>query len=209
MNATTQSSITPQSESESETQGANGNVDETKIPLLRVLGIGTAIFLVVGDVIGTGVFKKISAMAATGLSEQMILIVWLVAGFITLCGAFTMAGLAKTTTASGGLYEYMRICFGDFAGFLFGWASFIAAYTGALAATAFLFAESVNTLVPLPDPLHQWAGISIGNFVYPFANSGIKIVGLTAMSLLTWFNCRGVRKGAGLNDLLTILKILG
>lgn len=181
----------------------------TKIRLRRVIGLTTAILIVAGSMIGTGVFKKIVPMAATGLSGNQILLAWLVAGIVTLLGAFTIAGLAKLTTVSGGMYEYMRLALGNFAGFLFGWAGFTIIHSGAIAAVSFVFAQSVNTLIPLPNPLNHWAGISIWNFIYPFENSGIKILAIATIALLVCFNYRGIKNGSGLNNILTSLKIIG
>ena len=69
--------------------------NETTVSLRRVLGLGTAVLMVAGSMIGTGVFKKIVPMAATGLNETYILTAWIFAGFISLLGALTVAGLAK------------------------------------------------------------------------------------------------------------------
>lgn len=183
--------------------------DKTKIPLKRVLGLTTALFLVAGNIIGTGVFKKIVPMAATGLSQEAILLAWLVAGTITLFGAFVMAGLAQTTSASGGLYEYMRQSFGRFPGFILGWTGFSISLSGSIAAIAFIFAQSVHAMIRLPNPLHSLAPISIGHFIYPFASSGIKILAIATIVVLTWLNYRGIKKGSGLNNIITSLKVLG
>lgn len=187
-------------------QESSGNSNPS---LRRVLGLTTAILLVAGNIIGTGVFKKIVPMAATGMSENQILLAWLAAGIVTLLGAFTMAGLAKMTMASGGLYEYMRLSFGRFAGFILGWTGFSISLSGSIAAIAFIFAQSVNAMVRLPDPLHHLATFSIGNFIFPFASSGIKFVAIITIVFLTWYNYRGIKKGAGLNNIITGLKILG
>lgn len=187
----------------------NQHTDETKIPLRRILGLGTAILLVAGNIIGTGVFKKIVPMAATGLSENEILLAWIVAGIVALTGAFTISGLAKLTTKSGGLYEYMRLAFGKFSGFILGWSGFSIGLSGALAAVAFIFAQSVNALIPLANPLQQWSDISIGNFIYPFKSSGIKILAIATIGVLTWSNYRGVKNASVLNNILTSLKIIG
>jgi APA family basic amino acid/polyamine antiporter len=88
--------------------------DQTKIPLNRVLGLATGILLVAGMMIGSGVFKKIIPMAQTGLSQNWIIGAWIVAGIITMFGAFTISGLATLTEESGGVYEYLRLSFGNF-----------------------------------------------------------------------------------------------
>ncbi len=91
--------------------------DKAKIPLQRVLGLSTSILLVAGIMIGSGVFKKISPMAASGLGMSYLIAAWIVAGVITMLGAFTIAGLSHLTTESGGLYEYLRLTFGNFISF--------------------------------------------------------------------------------------------
>lgn len=183
--------------------------DQTKIPLKRVIGLTTAILLVAGNLIGTGVFKKIVPMAQTGLDAKYILGAWIVAGIITLFGAFTIAGLSKLTTVSGGSYEYMRLCYGNFLAFLSGWTGFIIACSGSLAAIGFIFAQSVNSIIPLANPLNHFKNISIGNYVFPFADSGIKILAIATITLLTWLNYRGIKKGTILNNIVTGAKILG
>lgn len=183
--------------------------DQTKIPLKRVIGLTTAILLVAGNLIGTGVFKKIVPMAQTGLDVKYIMSAWIVAGIITLFGAFTIAGLSKLTTVSGGSYEYMRLCFGSFLAFLAGWAGFIIVNSGSLAAISFIFAQSVNAIIPLPNPLYRFKDISIGNYIYPFADSGIKMLAIATIALLTWLNYRGIKKGTILNNIVTGAKILG
>lgn len=183
--------------------------DQTKIPLNRAIGLTTAILLVAGNIIGTGVFKKIVPMAQTGLSEWPIMSAWILAGVIALLGAFTMAGLSKLTTVSGGMYEYMRLCFGKLPAFFLGWTGFTIICSGAAAAIAFIFAQSVNSIIPLPNPLGHFKTIAIGNFIFPFADSGIKILAIASITLLTWLNYHGVKKGTILNNIVTGTKILG
>lgn len=160
--------------------------------LKRVLGLPTAILLVAGIMIGSGVFKKIVPMAQSLPDQTLIIAAWIAAGMITMFGAFTYAGLSTMTTESGGVYEYLRLIYGDFISFLFGWSVFMIFGSGALAALAFVFAQSVNTLIPLP--LGAW---------------GIKILAVVTISGLTWFNTRGIRKGGILNNVVTSAKITG
>jgi APA family basic amino acid/polyamine antiporter len=76
---------------------------------------------VAGIMIGSGVFKKIVPMSQSLMSEPGILSAWIVGGIITMLGAFTYTGLASMTTESGGIYEYLRLSYGNFFAFLFGW----------------------------------------------------------------------------------------
>lgn len=184
-------------------------IDESKIPLKRSLGLITAILLVAGIIIGSGVFKKIAPMSAALMDKNYILLAWLLAGIITLLGAFNVAGLATMTDESGGIYEYLRLSFGNFFSFISGWTAFLIGGSGSIAALAFIFAESVNYLIPLPHLFSSWQNISIGNFVFPFASASVKILAVFAILLLTGVNILGAKKGGNLNNLLTAAKVGG
>ena len=183
--------------------------DKTKIPLKRVLGLPTGILMVAGLMIGSGVFKKIAPMSATLMSQPYILSAWIIAGVFSMLGAFMLAGLATTTTESGGVYEYLRLSIGNFFSFLFGWTAFTILGSGSIAALAFVFSQSLNTLVHLPEPMQSLQDISIGNSIFPFASSGVKIVSVIAICLLTWLNYRGTKNGGLLNNIVTTAKIAG
>jgi APA family basic amino acid/polyamine antiporter len=177
--------------------------------LARSLGVVTGTLLVAGVVIGSGVFKKIVPLAQTGLSEAWILVAWVVAGLFTLGGAFNLAALSTLTKESGGIYEYLRLAFGNFASFLFGWTDFTIIGSASVAALGFIFSQTVNSFLPLPNPLQAWAHVSIGHVVYPFADSGIKLLALGTIGVLTGVNYRGVAAGGTLGNLFTGAKILG
>ncbi|HEX8428698.1 APC family permease [Hymenobacter sp.] len=177
--------------------------------LVRALGVGTGTLLVAGIVIGSGVFKKIVPLAQSGLSEGWILAAWLVAGLITLCGALNLAGMASLTEESGGVYEYLRLSFGNLASFLFGWTDFTIIGSASVAALAFIFAQSVNALLPLPNPAQHLAQVSIGQVIYPFADSGIKLLAMATAAGLTWVNYRGVSGSGQLSNVFTAAKIGG
>jgi basic amino acid/polyamine antiporter, APA family len=183
--------------------------DRSKIPLNRVLGLFTAVLLVSGIMIGSGVFKKIIPMSQTGLSEAWILGAWIIAGVISMFGAFTISGLSSLTEASGGVYEYLRLSLGNFFSFLFGWTDFAIIGPASAAALGYIFAQTVNSLVTLPNPLRSLEHITIGTDITPFANSGIKLLAIAALALLTWINYLGVKKGGAISNVITSAKILG
>jgi APA family basic amino acid/polyamine antiporter len=178
-------------------------------PFKRVLGLPAGILLVAGIMIGSGVFKKVVPMAQTLHNEQYIIFAWITGGVITMFGAFTYAGLATMTVQTGGIYEYLRLIYGDFIAFLFGWSAFTIVGSGAIAALSFVFAQSVNTLLPLPDPLYSLKNINIGGAVFPFADSGIKMLAIITINILTFINCRGIKNGGVLNNIVTSAKIIG
>jgi basic amino acid/polyamine antiporter, APA family len=183
--------------------------DKTKIPLDRVLGLPTGILLVAGIMIGSGVFKKIVPMSQSLMNEPGIILAWIVAGLVTMLGAFTYTGLASMTTESGGIYEYLRLSYGNFFAFLFGWMIFMIGGSGAIAALAFVFSQALNTLVPFPDITEAWKDINIAGFIFPFASSGIKLFAVFTIAMLTWLNYRGVKNGGFLNNIVTAAKIIG
>lgn len=182
---------------------------EKEPSLKRTLGLFTSTMLVVGLVIGSGVFKKIVPMAQAGLGETAILMAWVAAGTITLFIAFTLSGLASLTEESGGIYEYFRLSFGNFPAFVSGWASFTIIDSGACAALGFLFGETINTIIPLGNPLQAWAHISIANYIFPFSDFGVKLVAFAAIAFVTGVNFLGVREGAAFNNLVTMAKVGG
>ncbi len=183
--------------------------DKATLSLKRVLGLFTAILLVAGMMIGSGVFKKIIPMSQTGLSEGGILLAWAIAGIITMFGAFTLAGLSSLTEETGGVYEYLRLSFGNFFSFMFGWSDFSIIGSASIAALGFIFAQTVNTLIPLPNPFESLAHISIADFIFPFADSGIKLLAIISIILLTIVNYRGAENGGLLSNIITSTKILG
>lgn len=190
-------------------EGKSTTTETSKAHLKQVLGLPTGILLVAGIMIGSGVFKKIVPMSQTLNSETYILMAWIIVGVITMFGAFTYAGLATMTTQTGGVYEYLRLIYGDFIAFLFGWTIFTIVGSGAVAALSFVFAQSVNTLITLPDVPYNLKDINIGGSVFPFADSGIKILAVLTIALLTWVNYRGINKAGVLNNIVTTAKILG
>lgn len=177
--------------------------------LKRVLGLSTAILLVISSMIGSGVFKKIAPMSTTLMDNNLILLAWILAGIISMFGVFTYSGLASLTEEGGGQFEYFRIIYGKFFGFLFGWTCFTVIQSASIASIAYVFSESVNNLVGFGRPLDKFADININNFIFPFANSGVKIFTIATIVALTIINYFGVKKGGVINDIFSWAKIGG
>ncbi len=185
------------------------NEDPVHTSLRRVIGLPTAILLVAGLMIGSGAFKKIAPMTQSLMSEPYILLAWIVAGIITIFGAFTYSGLSNMTNETGGIYEYLRLIYGDFIAYLLGWTYFIIVGTGAIAALAYIFSQSVDALIHFPILFPSLQNISIANFIYPFGGLSIKLLALTMIILLTGLNIRGISYAGKLNNIVTGAKILG
>jgi basic amino acid/polyamine antiporter, APA family len=186
-----------------------GTTDRTRIPLKRAIGLPTSILLVAGIMIGSGAFKKIAPMSQSLMSEPYILLVWISAGIISMFGAFTYSGFSTMTTETGGLYEYLRLIYGEFTAFLLGWTYFIIVGTGSIAALAFVFSQSADALFHFRTLLPEWQNISIANFIYPFRGLSVKICAMAMIILLTVLNIRGVKNAGMLNNIVTTAKIGG
>jgi APA family basic amino acid/polyamine antiporter len=177
------------------------NVTAIKPQLSRVLGLTSGILMVAGIMIGSGIFKKIAPMAALGLSQHQILLAWLVAGFITLAGTLSVAGLASLTTESGGEYEYLRLIYGDLAAFMFGWACFTIIGSASIAAMGYIFAQSLESI------FHYTQWLRLPGINDP--NRLVQVVAVAAIVLTSLFNITGTKEGAKLNNLVTYAKIGG
>src|SRR5215467_7402310 len=119
--------------------------------LLSSLGLFSTIMLVVGGVIGSGIFKKPAVMASQLGSPELLLGVWLLAGVITLFGALTNAEVASVIPETGVQYIYFERLYGPFTAYLYGWAVFAVMQTGSIAAVASVFAEYAGEFVHLPE----------------------------------------------------------
>ncbi len=177
--------------------------------LLQVLGLGTAILLVAGNMIGSGVFKKITPMSAKLMDGNLILWAWVIAGLITMLGAFSFASLATTTKEAGGQFQYFKNVFGGFFGFIYGWSFFAVISTASIASIAYVFAESLGNLCGIPPIFEAYSTLSIAGVIFPFQNASIKLIAISALVFLTLFNIRGVEGGGWLSNVVTSAKILG
>ena len=168
------------------------------------LGLRAASFLVISVIIGSGVFKKIAPMAAQLGSPWLILLCWLLAGIVSLAGALCTAELVSMYPNSGGEYNYFQKIYGRFFSFLYGWASFAVIKTASISALAYIFAQSLNSLFPLPvlDSDATFLGLHL------FENLSIKLLAALLILLLTLLNYRGVQFAEKLSSILTYAMLI-
>ena len=124
-------------------------MDEPKRQLLRGLTATDTTALVVGTVIGTGVFLKAAVMTQDLGQPSLVLLAWVAAGFLSLAGALTYAELGAMLPAAGGEYVFLKKSYGEPAAFLFGWQRFIVAGSGSNASLASGFAIFLAAFLPL------------------------------------------------------------
>ena len=169
--------------------------------------------IVVGGTIGSGIFRKSGVMAAEVGTPMMLLIVWALAGAITLAGVLINAEISSFIPETGGQYVYFERMYGPFFAFLYGWAAFAVIQCGSVAALAYVFAEYTTTFIPLPELSAQAAAWSfsvpfVGEIV-PLRELGVKAVAVGVILLLTIINYLGVRFGGVVQDVFSIAKIVG
>ncbi|MDB6123789.1 MAG: amino acid permease [Pedosphaera sp.] len=168
--------------------------------------------MVVGGVIGSGIFRKAGVMAGQVGSPELLLGVWLLAGIITLFGALTNAEIAGMIPETGGQYVYFDRMFGPFVAYLYGWAVFAVIQTGSIAAVAYVFAEYATQFVKLPEFSASVAALAIHvpfiGDVTPLKDIGTKGLAAVLVIGLTAVNYIGVRFGGVIQNIFTIAKVI-
>ncbi len=146
--------------------------------------------IAIGSMIGSGIFLTPSIIAKALPSTYLIFLVWLIGGAVTLCGALTFAELGSLFPQAGGVYVFLSKGYGNIFGFLYGWAYYLVVNTGGIAALSVAFATYLGYFIPLNS-------------------SGIKIVAVSGIIILTYINITGVKSGGIFSDIFTILKLVG
>ncbi|MHC1731319.1 MAG: APC family permease [Bacteroidales bacterium] len=164
--------------------------------LSRTLGLGYVVIFVIANIIGSGVYKKIAPMADELNSSVWIMLVWIAGGIITLFGALSNAELAGMLADTGGDYVYLKKIYKRFFSFLYGWSLFAVIQTATISSLAYVFVQSLNSIVPFPDLLPALNDFSIGGVFFPFRDFGIKLTAIIVIMLLTLLNVSGLRSGA-------------
>jgi APA family basic amino acid/polyamine antiporter len=177
--------------------------------MVRVLGLGYVIIFVVSNIIGSGVYKKIAPMAAELHSSVWILLAWAVAGLITIFGALSNAEVAGLLADTGGEFVYLRKIYNRFFAFIYGWSLFAIIQTATISSLAYVFAQSLNSMLPLPEVFSSLAGFSIGGVFFPFQDFGVKLVAISMIMLLTLLNISGLKSGAWLSKAILFLVLGG
>src|SRR6187200_2202460 len=181
----------------------------TAIQLNRTLGLRLVIVFVIANVIGSGVYKKVAPMADTLHSSGWVLVAWVIAGIISLFGALSYAEVAGLLADTGGDYAYYKKIYNRFFAFQFGWSTFTVMQTAAISSLAYVFAESLNSIVHLPPMLESLSGYNLWGVFYPFKNFNVKLTAIILILGLTWINSKGLRTGAWLGTAILLLVFAG
>ncbi len=181
---------------------------DSRPTLQRVLGLWSAVSIVIGTVIGSGVFLVPSTMIRFVGSVEKLFVVWIVAGLLSLFGALTYAELAAAMPEAGGEYVYLSAAYGPFWGFLYGWTQFWVAKSGSIATLAAGFYTYLTAFYPVLGipvavlPFHIGPGGTLLEIHYG------QLVAIAVIVILGAVNYIGVRSGGNLQVFVTILKML-
>src|SRR5450631_4825605 len=169
--------------------------------LVQGLGLTSATMLVMGSMIGSGIFIVSAEIAREVDSPALLIGAWLVTGFMTVVAALSYGELAAMMPKAGGQYVYLREALGPLWGFLYGWTLFVVIQTGTIAAVAVAFAKYTGVFLP---------SISAQNYLLGSGKLGIttqQLLAIVMIVFLTWSNTRGIRTGAMVQNVFTIAKI--
>ena len=174
---------------------------------IRGLGLVSSTMIVMGSMIGSGIFIVSAEISRLVGTPGLLMTVWLLTGFMTLAGALCYGELAAAMPDAGGQYVYLRESLGPLFGFLYGWTSFLVIQTGTIAAVAIAFAKFLGEIIPWVSSSHwlflwgHWGPVDFG------VNT-MELVAIASIVFLTYLNMRGVRTGAWVQNVFTAAKVL-
>src|SRR5215207_3164093 len=174
--------------------------------LERGLGALDAATIVVGSMIGSGIFLTSAESARLVGAPGWLLAAWALAGLLTITGALCCAELAAMMPRAGGQYVFLREAYGPVSGFLFGWSLFLVIQTGTIAAVAVAFARFTGVLFPLVSSEHYLAGPLRLSKGYAVSLSTEQLTAALLILLLTYTNTRGLKIGKLIQNSFTVTK---
>src|ERR1700677_1560739 len=180
-----------------------------RLDLVRALGAWAASAIVIGTMVGTGIFLKPSEIAAVGGSVSVVYAAWIAGGLLSLFGALAFAELGAALPEAGGQYAYLRKGLGPVWGFLFGWMHSTVGESSSAASIAAGFARFSSFLIPaIGLPLFSWhLTVPFSGKPYDFVFTWAQPLAVLAIGIFTCINYLGVRLGGRVQIALTILKI--
>jgi len=158
--------------------------------------------IVVGSMVGSGIFIVSSDIARTVGCGGYLMLVWLITGMVTVIAALSYGELAGMMPHVGGQYAYLREAYNPLVGFLYGWTLFLVIQTGTIAAVAVAFAKFTAVLIP------SMGESNILLSLFGLKISAAQILAIVSVIVLTFVNTRGLREGKIVQDIFTITKVI-
>lgn len=170
------------------------------------LGLFDATMIVMGSMIGSGIFIAPSIMAGYMPVPQFLILLWIIGGVLTAFGAIAYGELAGMMPKAGGQYIFLKEAYNSLFGFLYGWTLFFVIQSGFIAAVAIAFAKYLGVFVPVLSENNIILNFNL--FGLNFALNSAQLAGVGIIALLTCINCFGVVFGAFVQNLFTVSKII-
>lgn len=168
----------------------------------RTLSLADSISIVAGSMIGCGIFIVSADISRQVHTAFLVLLVWILAGFVSYCGAIAYGELAANIPDEGGQYMYLKKIFNDKIAFLFGWTLFLVIQGGTIAAISVACAKFIGLLIPTINAHHVLFSIGAIHF------STQQLFGIFTILLLTYINSRGIESGIITQNIFTVTKLL-
>jgi basic amino acid/polyamine antiporter, APA family len=172
--------------------------------LLQGLKLFDATTIIMGSMIGSGIFIVSADMARTLKSPGLVLVSWGVACIMTVLAALSYGELSAAMPRAGGQYIFLREAFGPMFGFLYGWTLFLVIQTGTIAAVVVAFAKFIGIFIPWVSASHTLVALPFGLHL-----SSQHLAAISVIAILTWVNCLGLRQGAIVQNIFTVAKVGG
>jgi APA family basic amino acid/polyamine antiporter len=155
------------------------------------------------------VYKKVAPMADQLNSAGWVLVAWVLGGIITLFGALSNAEVAGLLADTGGDYVYYKKIYNRFFAFMFGWSLFTIIQTASISSLAYVFSQSLQSIIHVRALLTAWSNFNIGGVFYPFADFTTKLISVLLIIILTLINTKSIKSGAGISDVILWMVYLG
>ena len=137
------------------------------------------------------------------------LLAWIVGGIITLFGALSNAEVAGLLADTGGEFVYLKKIYNRFFAFMYGWSLFTVIQTATISSLAYVFAQSLNSIVHIPAIFSSLQHFTIGGVFFPFQDFGVKLTAIILILILTGLNISGLKSGAGVSKAIMLLVFTG
>src|SRR6266566_2441843 len=181
--------------------------ESPRVEFVRAISRLDATALVVGSMIGSGIFIVSADILRQVGTPGVLLLVWLLSGVVTLLGALTYGELAAMFPKAGGQYVYLREGISPLFGYLYGWTLFLVIQTGTIAAVAVAFARFTAVFFPSLSPdVFLGTTVNLGSGPIQVGLSPQRLVAILSVVVLTWINVRGVKTAAIIQTSLTAIK---